>query len=368
MGELRIIHCPISSESRLPLSLGNIPPWDLLVSILILFHMSPQLSPSIAFRMFEGFPLMNKVPSTPVPHSPEFTGIQKITRKLFLSSTSTVAVAAERLRSDIHPTYLLLLSDGSRCILKCSPSLPTRLLRQEQRRIEDQSRILNLLNRRTDLPVPRRIKYESHSSSLTLQAPYLTRSYIQGTPLSEIQSRLSTAERSRIDQSLGASLRVMSSLTARSFGTPHAVHAGAGYGTWREAFLIMFEAVLRDAEDTLVSIPYDVVRSCVAAHADALDAPATPRLAVLDACVPERVLVDAETKQVTGLLGIGNVLWGDADMAAALHSPSAAFLDGYGRREGPDGASRHRRKYLYVPTPLHFPPFSIPSLVHWQKS
>ena len=306
--------------------------------------------------MFDIKSLLN--PSSRLQTSPELTVVESITRQLFLLTGENLSddVLPSRLQSDIHPTYLLHLSDNSRCILKCSPSLPTRLLRREQRRVEDESRILNLLNRHADVPIPRRVKYESHASSLTLRSPYLIRSYLHGVALSEIQSTLSEDETSQIDHSLGAHLQAISSLTARNFGAPHAVHAGTGHNTWREAFLTMFEAILRDGEDTLVSIPYDTMRSYVSTHADALDSVTTPRLTVLDACLPERVLIDEETRQISGLLGLGDVLWGDPAMAAVLQSPSAAFLEGYGGNDTQEGENLHRRKLLYV---LCIPPLII---------
>ncbi|KAF2096798.1 hypothetical protein NA57DRAFT_42470 [Rhizodiscina lignyota] len=292
-------------------------------------------------------PPVNQCLSTPLQQSPELTVIQIIIRQLLLTTNQSVE-AAERLRGDIHPTYLLQLSDGSRAILKCSPLLSTRLLRREQRRLEDESRVLNLINRNTNIPVPRRMKYESHGSGTALRPPYLIRSYVSGTTLSELRPSLSEADQARIDQSLGVYLLALSSLTARNFGAPHAVHASNGYSTWREAFLTMLEAVLRDAEDMLVSIPYDTVRYYCTAHADALNAVTTPRLTALDVCLPENVLIDPNSREIQGLLGLGDVIWGDPNMAAVLEEPTPAFLEGYGRRDSEQDENEHARKLLYT--------------------
>jgi hypothetical protein len=264
-----------------------------------------------------------------LPEGPELTILQNCIRQLFLTTDRT-AQSVERLIGDVHLNYLLHMSDGTDCIMKSGPGISRRTMRQEQNRLESESRILLKLAQNTNLPVPRRIKYASQSCSQVVRPPYLLRSFIPGRPLAELLPTMQYATKAHIEQTVGIYFLALSTLTANAFGPPHAVHSGNGWQTWREAFLAMLEAALRDAEDMLVSIPYDSIRYHIMSRAEVLDAITTPRLAALKACLPDKVLVDEATSQVVGLLGFGDVVWGDPEMAAVFADPSDAFLLGCG--------------------------------------
>lgn len=122
----------------------------------------------------------------------------------------------------------------------------------------------------------------------------------------------------------------LSTITAPSFGLTHCVFAGTGSSNWREAFLSLLESALRDAEDVLVSIPYDSIRHYVGAHGALLDDIRRPQLVAMDVGNPRNVLVDERSRQVVGLLGLGNVVWGDPVMAGVFAGASDAFWEGFG--------------------------------------
>jgi len=142
-------------------------------------------------------------------------------------------------------------------------------------------------------------------------------------------------------------IRAVSSITAATFGPTHRVLAGAGSPTWREAFLSLLESALRDAEDMLVSIPYDSIRYYVSSQRHLLDAIATSRLVALDAGEPRNVLVDERSRLVVGLLGFGNVIWGDPLMAGVFAEASEEFWEGYGAdSHDTDGGEGNRKRML----------------------
>jgi hypothetical protein len=62
----------------------------------------------------------------------------------------------------------------------------------------------------------------------------------------------------------------------------------------------------------------------------ALDEIKTPRLVVVNFGRPSEVLLDPETRQLSGLLEFGSALWGDVMLAEIFESPSDAFLAGFG--------------------------------------
>jgi hypothetical protein len=155
-------------------------------------------------------------------------------------------------------------------------------------------------------------------------------SFVPGRTLSDISSWLTAAERKIIDRTLGAYARALTALSATRFGTICNISAKKGSTSWRKEFLALLEAVLRDAEDILVNIPYDSIRYYVERHSHVLDEVTEPRLVALYACEPENVLIDEDTKQVTGLVGFSDVIWGDSLMCGGLANGSSAFFEGFG--------------------------------------
>lgn len=278
--------------------------------------------------------------SQPRVASPDFSSIQKIIRNVFRSSKITVQ-QAERLQGRLYQVYLARLADGSSLILKCPPNYTTRSLRHEKHGLETERKTLETLREYTQLPVPQVIKYDSHGGSFG--SPFLLMSHVPGRRLSELSSYLSASERNAIDRALGAYVRTLSSLSATQFGMTHRVFAKKGSSSWREAFLALLESVLRDAEDMLVTVPYDSIRYYVGRHSHFLDEVTEPRLVALNVCDPQNVLVDEETKQVTGLIGFTNVIWGDALMSGGITDGSEAFFEGFGECPARTGGVKSRQ-------------------------
>lgn len=259
--------------------------------------------------------------------SPDFASIQKLIRTVFRSSKISIQ-QAERLQSRLHQVYLTKLADDALLVLKCPPAANIRLLRHEKHTLETEAKTLETLHEYTQLPVPKIIKYDSHGGQFG--SPFLVMSHVPGRRLSELSSHLTATERSTIDRTLGAYVRSLTSLTATQFGMTHRVFAQKGCKSWREAFLALLEATLRDAEDILVTIPYDSVRHYVGKHSHVLDEVTEPRLVALNVCNPDNVLIDEHTKRITGLVGFSNVIWGDALMSGGLANGSEAFFEGLG--------------------------------------
>jgi hypothetical protein len=195
--------------------------------------------------------------------------------------------------------------------------------------LETEGRVLDLIVSNTHVPVPRRLNFDSSSNNI-IRSPYLLRSYIPGTTLADLLPYLSTSERADIDRSVGAYFHSLTQIKLQSFGSTSKVYASQGSETWSQAFRTLLESALRDAEDVLVSIPYDTIRNYAAAHKDALDEILEPSLVPLDAGKPSKILLDERRKYVVGLLGFSNVVWGDPLLAGVFASASEAFWEGFG--------------------------------------
>ncbi|KAF2031824.1 hypothetical protein EK21DRAFT_62303 [Setomelanomma holmii] len=259
--------------------------------------------------------------------SPDFPSIQKVIRAVFRSSNITVQ-QVERLHGRLHQVFLTKFADGSLLVLKCSPSYNVRLLRHEKHFLETERTTLETLHEYTQIPVPQLLKYDAQGGALGV--PYLMTSHIAGRKMSEMTASLTTSERRRIDQTLASYVRALTALSATQFGQTHRVFAKKGYSTWREAFLALLESILRDAEDILVTVPYDSIRYYFGKHDHYLNQVTQPRLVAMHVCDPQNVLIHEHTKQVSGLVGFSNVVWGDPLMSGGIADGSDAFFDGLG--------------------------------------
>jgi hypothetical protein len=163
-------------------------------------------------------------------------------------------------------------------------------------------------------------------------------SHMPGRRLSELAPYLTASERSTIDYTMGTHVRALTALSATQFGMTHRVFAKKGSSSWREAFLALLESTLRDAEDRLVNLPSESIRYWIGKQAHHLDKVTEPRLVAPNVCNPDNILIDEQTKQVVGLVGFSNIIWGDTLMNGGMADATEAFLTGLGEcppRTGP---------------------------------
>lgn len=271
----------------------------------------------------------------------DISSIQQLVRTVFRSSKLTIQ-QVEVFQGHLSQVYHTKLADGSSVVLKCPPVHNVRLLRHEKHFLETERKTLEMLSQYTQIPVPQLVVYDCHGESLG--RPFLMMSHMPGRRLSELGPYLTASERSTIDHTMGTHVRALSALSATQFGTSHRVFAKKGNSSWREAFLALLEAVLRDAEDMLVNTHPESIRYWIGKHAHHLDKVTEPRLVAPNVCNPENILVDEQTKQVVGLVGFSNIIWGDPLMSGGMADASQAFCAGLG--EGPLRAGPERIRML----------------------
>jgi hypothetical protein len=231
----------------------------------------------------------------------------------------------------------LRLHDGRIFVLKIPPANTVRLLSHERQELMMEAQILDLISTDAQVPAPRNIRCELQAQ--TLETPYLLRSYNPGTLLSKISPYLSSAEWAHINYSVGYYLHRITCISLNSFGPASKVLNGAGASTWREAFLSLLESALRDAEDLLISLPYDSIRRHSGLFCPLLDSIVLAQLVPMEAGLPDTILIDEQTRQVSGLLGFGYVIFGDPMLATVFSDASGAFWEGFGScpaRAGPE--------------------------------
>lgn len=262
--------------------------------------------------------------------SPVVTDEQhRLDAALSLLFPSTVHVHSSlSLSGHIHSLRLIVLSNGARVLLKGSPSSSTALLRRERSFLENEAQFLALLGQSGNPCIPQLYNYDP--SGRPWGSPYLIRQYMNGRSLSEMENEISPVQRDGIDRHLGFLLSTIGQNAAPGFGTLQQVARGAGTSSWRDAFCALFEGILRDAEDTFVHLPYSEIRDGLSRLAPALEDVTLPRLVVVDFGRPSHILLDEESKQLSGIVDFSSALWGDVLMAEIFETPSQAILQGAG--------------------------------------
>lgn len=107
----------------------------------------------------------------------------------------------------------------------------------------------------------------------------------------------------------------------------------------------MLESLLRDAEDALVSVPYDFIRDQVRRHRNSLDQITQPKLVLLEIVNDQNNLVDPKTLTISGILDFSSAIWGDPFMSDAFYNPRMGFVEGFGKLPN-GGADERFRQYL----------------------
>ncbi|OJJ51612.1 hypothetical protein ASPZODRAFT_56548 [Penicilliopsis zonata CBS 506.65] len=234
----------------------------------------------------------------------------------------------QSLEGHLHPLRLLTLSNGVQLILKSYPRPTTALLRRERFLLETEARMLAILNQSANPCLPQLFQYDPQGAAG--QSAFLLRQYVKGTTLQEMQTLLSPQERNDIDRHLGFLANMVGQHVAPLFGPLDRVASGVGSQSWREAFFALFEGVLRDAEDMFIHLPYSEIRYEISRLAPSLEQITLPRLVVIDFGHPSQVLLDQDSRQLSGVIDLSHAIWGDILMAEIFDDASPAVWDGFG--------------------------------------
>lgn len=224
----------------------------------------------------------------------------------------------EDIRGHLHGICKLRLSNGSRLVLKLSPSPNTVLLRHEQCLLESEATTLSLL-KKSNLPVPRILRYDARSTHLG--SPFLLSSHIPGTSYADALPDLTRSECRDISLQLRSLSSTISQHTSPTFGPAALVASNKGFTTWRESFKSMLESIMMDAEDMTINLPYHAIREAASSVAKELHNVTEARLVVPGMTQPHNVLLDRRTNNVIGLLDFGQAIWGDT----AFSEPELCF-------------------------------------------
>jgi hypothetical protein len=271
------------------------------------------------------------------------TAIQNVLWRAVPSpSDATLSSIKELTAGSLHTLFLLNMADGSRLVLKLAPAQNIRLLRHEQEGLRTEAKVLQAFGAQDQVPVPRILKYDAHGAELGV--PYILMEYIPGMPLKELHPCLDASDKRDVDWQLGRLFHYIDAIPQllSSFGPLIRVTSGAGFATWREAFLSLVEAILRDAEDLVVLLPYEQIRNEVDRLSPVLSDVRDPKLVIMNEGY-SNILLDLRTKKVTAILDYGRALLGDPMLSDIFATASPAFFEGFGSRSPSMGRERTRQ-------------------------
>jgi len=226
---------------------------------------------------------------------------------------------AEPLSGGMFATaYRVHFDDGRRAVAKIVGADTSRLYRYELGLLGTEALTYRMLSD-SGVPVPRVL--HTDFSRAAVDADVVVAEHLPGVPWLELQ--LDDAQNARVRHRLGAVMADLHRVQAPTFGYPAAAAALSG-PTWREAFGLMIDAVLDDAERWGVVLPAARVRAAVAAHGASLDAVTRPVVVHTDLWAGN-IFLDPETLEVVGIIDTERTLWGDP-----LHELAGADQLGHG--------------------------------------
>lgn len=150
--------------------------------------------------------------------------LQNIIQSLFPPTVHIQDV--QMLENHIHLLCLPTLSNGLPLMLKTPPRPTTALLRRERQSLETEARVFALLGQCANSCIPQLFYHDLKGGSPG--SAFLSRQYIRGPTLHEMETVLTAENRRDIDEHLGFLANMIGQNVAASFGPLDKVASGTG--------------------------------------------------------------------------------------------------------------------------------------------
>ncbi|KAI9727781.1 MAG: hypothetical protein M1834_007928 [Cirrosporium novae-zelandiae] len=321
--------------------------YDLLILVDVYKNICGMSVVGNDFEQLKRFNLAEIYNPTPPPQpksstrepSPDMPAIKNLVRQVLHADDAIDRV--DRLDASLYPMYLLHFVDIPPLVLKMSPEPLTRTLRLESQSLNSEAEILYMLRSQPKLPIPELVQYIDHSHSTGKSI--LLRKSISGTSYSNLAPYMNRSQKEEIERQLGTFMAAICGYVSSMFGPVSNVSSNSGSKSWREAFTAMFESLLRDAEDMLVSVDYEELRYQLERFEPFLDEVTEAHLVFPEIGNAHDIIIDPHTNQVVGLVNFENAMWGDPLLMDVVRNASPSFLVGLGCCSVKPGSCKVRR-------------------------
>ena len=238
-------------------------------------------------------------------------------------------------------------SEGEDCILRIAPDEDFARLYYEKDMMHNEPAIHKLVREKTNVPIPEIYYYDP--TLAVIDREYILMEKMRGALLTE-HPEVSIDRYDEILFQLGQYTRQLHCITGDLYGYIRARAVMQPQDTWRKAFVVMLDNILRDCidADCFTDKEVDILRGVFLDNEKYLEKDMPPVFLHLDIW-QQNILV--EEGRITGLLDFDRSAWGDPELEFAVLDicglSKPAFFAGYGQRRDTSEAAR-RRNALYV--------------------
>lgn len=243
--------------------------------------------------------------------------IVSIVKKAFGEDT-VISKIKEIKEGFFNTAYGLIIQDNHKIILKISPPKHAKVMRYEKDIMENEIKVLNILNSKVNVPVAKVLYYDCDRD--IIENEYFFMDFIDGTPLDNIYDELTDIQRNSISSQLGKYVKQITSIKSDFFGDIS--KKNKQFDTWSKAFLFMIKELLDDAKDVRVKLPYgyNTIYHLIEEYSDILDKVKEASLVHKDLW-KGNIFVNPHNPEITGVLDFERSIYGDA-----LLEPVCGFL------------------------------------------
>jgi aminoglycoside phosphotransferase (APT) family kinase protein len=223
-------------------------------------------------------------------------------------------------------------ADKEILVLKIAPPPSVLLMRHEVNSLINEANMLSLLEEKIQIPAPKMIYLDTTKE--ICDTPYFFMSYIEGTPLMSMETKLSKIELATIKHQVGIISKEICSIKASCFGIPQLQET---YQDNNFDFIyLLFEMLLQDAKDKQILLPgikdYELL-ALIQSQKNVLNEADKPCFIHTDTWGGNLLIKD---NKLTGLIDYAAVLYGDPLMSHDFHDfddLNENFLKGFGKTQ-----------------------------------
>ena len=147
-------------------------------------------------------------------------------------------------------SYKIRLNNNEIVVLKVSPKKNVKVLTYEKNLMEAEVKVNNILFN-LNIPCPKVLFYDKHPSIIDCQYFFMT--YVKGTPLNQIKSKLNEEEINSIYSKLGTIIKPLNFENQHKFG--EIITLEKQYNNWYECFFSMIFDLINDANNIKLKLP-----------------------------------------------------------------------------------------------------------------